>query len=375
MRIKLSSFLGCVHLWHLLSLALAKCYMPLSCLLIECSSTNWALDWSICMLCCCFLLSSQSYPFPLFETCSKGSTLLLPLRYFTFLLLCWLFLFFFYTSHRRRSLEFSLLSLSMGCWVESLSLRLEDFLTYFLVFFNSLSTKLSSTASWTLNHLNLFTVLIVRYRLLILFLGWLRRRSFGLLLCHLSLEYCHKILIWIQRNLFVWVNIVLINWHWSLFSHGFLVIDCFWLSFLWHFWLFLRHLRGRFFDLLLVSVVLFMLGRTSWLIPRLFDSFLGGRTPLAFLSTHTIPHHSLLKQLKPMFSFLNFTRGHILIDLVIYFLRRSRPRRQHFFSRWFFVHSWLFLCIIGIIKVVRFWWWGLLCFIESILRPRRWLLV
>ena len=77
-----------------------------------------------------------------------------------------------------------------------------------------------------------------------------------------------------------------------------------------------------------------------------------------------------------MFSLLYFTRGHILIDLVVNFLRRARPWRHiHFLAAGFFVHSWLFLRVIGIIKVLwlRLRW--LLRLIEPILRPWRHLLV
>ena len=197
-----SSSFWCVHLWHLFCFALTECYVAFACLLVESSTANWTFHWTACLVYCCFLLGCQLLSFSLLKSCSECCTLLLPFRYFFLFGFC-IFHFFLLDWWRRRGhLEVLYISLPMSSWIESLSLGLKHFFTYFFMFYNGLSTKLSAASSWALNHNQLFFLFCVHWFLLY-FLILARRWVFRIFLGHLPLKDCHKILVWVERYFFI----------------------------------------------------------------------------------------------------------------------------------------------------------------------------
>ena len=151
-----SSFLCCVHFWHLLCFALAEWDVTFCCCLVEFTAANMAWDHTICLIWCCLLFSCQLLTFSLFDSCSESCTLKLPFWYFFFFRFCCCFVVFCFLllygcRKRRGSFEVLSVRLSVSSWIESFSFWLKDFLTYFFMFCYNLSTKLSSASFWTLN--------------------------------------------------------------------------------------------------------------------------------------------------------------------------------------------------------------------------------
>lgn len=181
--------------------------------------------------------------------------------------------------------------------VKDFSFRLKHFLTYFLMFLESIYVEFSSASFRTFSKLNFLFLLHG------LLLRWLISRCFCLRLTscfflgHLSLKDCHEVLISFDRNFFIRIDKLLFL---RLFF-GLSILDS--LSrYRWRFFVCvlllnssLSNLRCWFFNLWLFIVFFFFLPVSSlfhWIY--LIFSFLDGRISLIFLSTHPITTHLFL---------------------------------------------------------------------------------
>lgn len=288
-----------IHLRHLFGFALAERNMSLGHVLVELPPTRSTLYHTACLLSNSLLLWSQLLSSALLDACSKSSTLQLPLREFFLLSLSrflWLFLSYLRGRGRRLfEIPFTL-SLPKSCWVEDFSLGLKDFLTNFFMFFNNLDVKLSTTALRALHQLNFFILgLFIAKSLLHTLLNRLRL-VLRILLCHLSFQDSHEILIWLQRSLFCGVYILWFLGWWLLSNTSFLPWDWFgryWRSLLRYL---LIGLWSWFFLFFFISVVLFLFSHSFfWVIDLLLPFF--NRPSLIFISTHSVSTHLLLQEL------------------------------------------------------------------------------
>ena len=200
--------------------------------------------------------------------------------------------------------------------------------------------ELPPAALGALHQLNVVGLLLIRRHLLsrlhLLYIAALR------LLCHLAFEQGEEILVGLYRRLVYLVDEVApggLSFNGSLFHHrrlggngrrflGSKVFARYWRRLL-HLLarrLLLDYFLGRLFHLLIL--LLLVLGPVYCLFGR---QLLGVVLPLdrgVLLATHAVPAHLFFQQLQPPLGLLDLARRHILLHLVIYLLRGTRPRGE-----------------------------------------------